>query len=121
MRPGSAGDGVDGGHHSTEHLVGVSVAVDDAKQAALAVPLDQRCGLVLVQLEPASDRFLGVVGALDELGDVKMPVVVRLEGTNVEEGRRILEEADFDFIVADQMASAAEKAVAAAGGAGEGA
>ena len=69
-----------------------------------------------------TDRIArGVVGALDELGDVKMPVVVRLEGTNVEEGRRILEEADFDFIVADQMASAAEKAVAAAGAAGEGA
>jgi succinyl-CoA synthetase beta subunit len=45
-------------------------------------------------------------------------VVVRLEGTNVEEGRRILREADFDFIVAEHMADAAEKAVAAAGGAG---
>lgn len=65
-----------------------------------------------------TDRIArGVVGALEELsadGPVTMPVVVRLEGTNVEEGRRVLEEADFDFIVADQMASAAEKAVAAA-------
>ena len=64
-----------------------------------------------------TDRIArGVVAALDELGDVEVPVVVRLEGTNVEEGRRILAEADFDFHVAGDMADAAEKAVAAAGG-----
>jgi succinyl-CoA synthetase beta subunit len=64
-----------------------------------------------------TDRIAsGVVAALDKLGDVTLPVVVRLEGTNVEEGRRILREADFDFIVADHMADAAQKAVTAAGG-----
>jgi succinyl-CoA synthetase beta subunit len=64
-----------------------------------------------------TDRIArGVVGAIEELGDVKIPVVVRLEGTNVEEGRRILREAPFQFIVAEQMADAAEKAVAAAKG-----
>ena len=34
-----------------------------------------------------------MVGAIEELGNVNLPVVVRLEGTNVEEGRRILSEA----------------------------
>ena len=64
-----------------------------------------------------TDRIArGVVAALDELGEVGVPVVVRLEGTNVEEGRRILAEADFEFVVAGEMADAAEKAVAAAGG-----
>jgi succinyl-CoA synthetase beta subunit len=64
-----------------------------------------------------TDRIArGVVGALEELGGVEIPVVVRLEGTNVEEGRRILREAPFPFIVAEQMADAAEKAVAAAKG-----
>ena len=64
-----------------------------------------------------TDRIArGVVAALTELADVSLPVVVRLEGTNVEEGRRILQEADFDFIVADEMADAAEKVVAAAKG-----
>ncbi len=64
-----------------------------------------------------TDRIArGVVAALDELGEVPVPVVVRLEGTNVEEGRRILAEADFDFIVAGEMADAAAKVVAAAGG-----
>ena len=62
-----------------------------------------------------TDRIArGVVGAIEELGDIKVPVVVRLEGTNVEEGRRILREAPFHFIVAEQMADAAEKAVSAA-------
>jgi succinyl-CoA synthetase beta subunit len=57
-----------------------------------------------------------VVGAIEELGDVQVPVVVRLEGTNVDEGRRILREAAFQFIVASDMADAAEKVVAAAKG-----
>jgi succinyl-CoA synthetase beta subunit len=64
-----------------------------------------------------TDRIArGVVGALAELPDVKLPVVVRLEGTNVEQGRAILRQADYDFILAEHMADAAEKVVAAAGG-----
>ena len=65
-----------------------------------------------------TDRIArGVVAALEELGNVEVPVVVRLEGTNVEIGRQVLQEAEFDFIIADQMADAAEKVVAAAKGA----
>jgi succinyl-CoA synthetase beta subunit len=61
-----------------------------------------------------TDRIAnGVVAALRELGGAKIPVVVRLEGTNVEEGRRILRESEFDFLVADTMADAAKKVVAA--------
>ncbi len=64
-----------------------------------------------------TDRIArGVVAAIEELGDVRVPVVVRLEGTNVEQGRAILEEAAFDFIVAQPMADAAAKVVAAAEG-----
>ncbi len=63
-----------------------------------------------------TDRIAsGVVAALQELGNVTLPVVVRLEGTNVEQGRQILRDADFHFIVAEHMADAAEKVVAAAG------
>jgi succinyl-CoA synthetase beta subunit len=43
-------------------------------------------------------------------------VVVRLEGTNVDEGRAILRAAPFDFVLAADMGDAAAKAVAAAGG-----
>jgi succinyl-CoA synthetase beta subunit len=64
-----------------------------------------------------TDRIArGVVAAIEHLGNVMLPVVVRLEGTNVEEGRRILREAPFPFIVAEQMADAAQKVVAAAKG-----
>jgi succinyl-CoA synthetase beta subunit len=62
-----------------------------------------------------TDRIArGVVGAIEELGNVELPVVVRLEGTNVEEGRRILAEAPFPFILAKDMADAGEKVVTAA-------
>jgi succinyl-CoA synthetase beta subunit len=57
----------------------------------------------------------GVVAAAREIG-TKMPIVVRLEGTNVEGGRRILEESGLAFQVADGMADAAQKVVAAAAG-----
>jgi succinyl-CoA synthetase beta subunit len=62
-----------------------------------------------------TDRIArGVVDGIAEVGDVHLPVVVRLEGTNVEEGRRILRDADFQFIVADGMSDAATKVVEAA-------
>ncbi|MCZ6507234.1 MAG: ADP-forming succinate--CoA ligase subunit beta [Acidobacteria bacterium] len=64
-----------------------------------------------------TDRIAaGVVDALADLGDLDTTVVVRLEGTNVEQRRQILRDADFDFIVAEDMGDAAQKAVAAAGG-----
>jgi len=55
----------------------------------------------------------GVANAVDTAG-VEVPVIVRMEGTNVAEGRRILAESKFDFIVAEGMQDAATKAVAAA-------
>ena len=55
----------------------------------------------------------GVVGAAKNLG-VKVPVVVRLEGTNVEEGRRVIRESGLNFTVASGMKDAAEKVVALA-------
>jgi succinyl-CoA synthetase beta subunit len=56
----------------------------------------------------------GVVGAARNLG-VKVPVVVRLEGTNVEEGQRVIRESGLGFTVANGMRDAAEKVVALAG------
>jgi len=55
----------------------------------------------------------GVVGAAKNLG-VKVPVVVRLEGTNVEEGQRVIRESGLGFTVATGMKDAAEKVVALA-------
>ncbi|GBC87053.1 Succinate--CoA ligase [ADP-forming] subunit beta [bacterium HR12] len=44
---------------------------------------------------------------------IEVPIVVRLAGTNVEEGRRILGESGLDLIVADDLDDGARKAVAA--------
>lgn len=52
----------------------------------------------------------GVVGAAREL-NVRVPIVVRMEGTNVDKGREILEHSGFNFTVADGMKDAAEKVV----------
>ncbi len=57
----------------------------------------------------------GVVTAARQVG-VEVPVVVRLEGTNVERGREILQSSGLRFLVADGMKDAAEKVVAAAAG-----
>ena len=54
----------------------------------------------------------GVVGAARTLG-LDKPLVVRLEGTNVEEGKRIMAESGLDIIPADNLADAAAKIVAA--------
>ena len=55
----------------------------------------------------------GVVEAANKTG-LQLPVVLRLEGTNVEQGREILKESRLNFIVAETMKDAAEKVVAAA-------
>ncbi len=54
----------------------------------------------------------GVVKAYQTL-DIRMPVIVRLAGTNVEEGRRILDTSGLPIITADTLADAAQKAVTA--------
>jgi succinyl-CoA synthetase beta subunit len=56
----------------------------------------------------------GVVAAAEEV-KLSIPLVVRLEGTNVEEGRKVLAESGLDLIVGEGMADAAEKVVAAVG------
>ncbi|MBP7416582.1 MAG: succinate--CoA ligase subunit beta, partial [Pyrinomonadaceae bacterium] len=56
----------------------------------------------------------GVVAAYRNLG-MTIPIVARLEGTNVEEGRRVLNESGIGIQTAQGMQDAAEKVVAAAG------
>jgi len=57
----------------------------------------------------------GVVEAARKT-NIQLPVVLRLEGTNVEEGRRILKESGLNFVIAQTMKDAADKVVAAAKG-----
>jgi succinyl-CoA synthetase beta subunit len=58
----------------------------------------------------------GVVAAAKDL-QLKVPVVVRMEGTNVELGQKILRESGLNFTIADGMKDGAQKVVALAGGA----
>jgi succinyl-CoA synthetase beta subunit len=58
------------------------------------------------------DVARGVLGAVDMLGELSQRLVVRLDGTNAEEGRRLLDEANIaNLVSAEKMVEAAEKAV----------
>jgi len=57
----------------------------------------------------------GVVAAVKEVG-LQVPLVVRLEGTNVEEGKAIINNSDVDVIAADDLKDGAQKIVAAVKG-----
>ncbi len=58
----------------------------------------------------------GIIQAVKEVG-VDVPVVVRLEGTNVNEGKAALAKSGLDLLTAEDLSDAAQKAVAAVGGA----
>ena len=57
----------------------------------------------------------GVIAAVKELG-VPVPIVIRMKGTNVDEGKKLLAESGLNFTNADTMADAADSVVALAGG-----
>jgi succinyl-CoA synthetase beta subunit len=57
----------------------------------------------------------GVIAAVRQL-NVTLPVVIRMEGTNVEAGKRMLRESGLNFTTADTMSEAAERVVALAAG-----
>ena len=84
---------------------------------AFEISTDTPLGQYAVVITGPTGRAVaeGVVTAAKKVG-VKVPVVVRLEGTNVERGKEILKESGLTFQVADSMRDAAEKVVAAAEG-----
>jgi len=100
--------------------VGGSASQEAVANAFRLVVSDKAVRAVLINIFGGiarTDRIArGVVDGIASLGEIDVPVVVRLEGTNVEEGRRILREATFQFIVAEGMTDAAEKVVGAAKG-----
>jgi len=57
----------------------------------------------------------GIINAAKTV-KLSMPLVVRLEGTNVERGKQLLKESGIELIAADDLADAAQKVVKAAGG-----
>jgi succinyl-CoA synthetase beta subunit len=90
---------------------------EKVKQAFKLILLDENVRAILVNIFGGIVRCdliaEGVVAAAQELG-VGVPLVVRLQGTNAELGRKILADSGLDITPADTLREAAEKAVAAA-------
>ena len=96
--------------------VGGGASVDQIKNALRILLSDPNVKAVLINIFGGILRCdvlaEGVVQAAKDIG-VSLPIVVRLEGTNVEEGRAILKNSDLDFEVAADMADAARRVCAA--------
>jgi malate-CoA ligase subunit beta len=108
---------VAGGEPANFLDIGGGASPERVQKAFRAVLKDKNVKALLVNVFAGINRCdwvaKGVVEAIKEL-EIKHPVVVRLAGTNVEEGRKILEQASVSVITADTLGEAAEKAVAAA-------
>ena len=98
--------------------VGGGASQERVEQAFKILLADENVKAVLINIFGGIVRCdmvaNGVVAAAKNLG-VSIPIVARLEGTNVEEGRRVLRESGIGIIPAEGMNDAAEKVVAAAG------
>jgi len=95
--------------------VGGGATEDAVKNAFRIILQDPAVKAVLVNIFGGIMRCdvvaAGIVNAAKEIG-IQVPVVVRLEGTNVEEGKKILAESGLNLIVAADLKDAAEKVVA---------
>ena len=94
--------------------VGGGASAEQVKNAFRILLSDKSVKAVLINIFGGILRCdtlaTGVVNAAREL-NIQVPIVIRMEGTNVELGRKILAESGFNFTVADGMKDAAEKVV----------
>ena len=96
---------VGGGATAERVAEAFKIVLSNAKVAAILVNIFGgivRCDLIAE----------GIISAVKEIG-VSVPVVVRLEGTNVEKGRALLAASGLAIIAAEDLTDAAKKAVAA--------
>ena len=97
--------------------VGGGANADQIKNAFRILMMDKNVKAVLINIFGGILRCdvlaAGVIAAVTDLG-VPVPIVVRMEGTNVEEGKRMLKESGLKFATADSMGEAAEKVVSLA-------
>ncbi len=100
--------------------VGGGASAEQIKNAFRLLISDDQVKAVLINIFGGIlrvDRLAeGVIAAVKEL-DVKIPIVIRAEGTNVELGKKMLAESGLNFLTADSMQEAADKVVAQLGGA----
>src|SRR4029078_7851916 len=97
--------------------IGGGASPERVTKSVKAVLRDRNVKAILVNVFAGINRCdwvaKGVVDAVKEL-EITMPIVVRLAGTNVEEGRKIIDNSGLAVISAETLADAAKKAVAAA-------
>ena len=111
LHGGSPANFLDVGGSATEERVmeAFKIILSDTKVKAILVNIFggiMKCDVIAA----------GVIAAAKQIG-LNVPLVVRLEGTNVDIGKKLLAESGIDLISADGMKDAAEKVVAAAKGA----
>ena len=96
--------------------VGGGASPERTEKAFRLVLADENVKAMLVNIFAGINRCdwiaEGVVEAVRKI-DMKIPLIVRLSGTNVEQGRKIIAESGLSIITADTLAEAAEKAVQA--------
>ena len=95
--------------------VGGGANAEQIKNAFRILMADKNVKAVLINIFGGILRCdvlaAGVIAAVKELG-VPVPIVIRMEGTNVEMGKQMLKESGLNFTTADTMSEAAEKVVA---------
>lgn len=96
--------------------IGGGASPDRVAKAFRLVQTDEKVKAILVNIFAGINRCdwvaEGLVQALEKT-DLKVPLVVRLAGTNVEQGKKILKESNLPIITADTLAEAADKVVKA--------
>ena len=99
--------------------VGGGANADQIKNAFRILMMDKNVKAVLINIFGGILRCdvlaAGVIAAVKDLG-VPVPIVIRMKGTNVEEGKKMLAESGLNFATADTMGEAADKVVAVVGG-----
>ena len=98
--------------------VGGGANVDQVTEAFRILLADKNVKAVLVNIFGGIMRCTTIASAIVEAYKqvgFNVPLVVRLEGTEVQEGRKILAESDVDIVAAEDLTDAANKVVAAAG------
>lgn len=98
--------------------VGGGAKTDQVTEAFRILLGDENVKAVLVNIFGGIMQCTTIAGAVLEAYKTvgfNVPLVVRLEGTEVEEGRKMLAESDVDIITAEGLTDAAKKVVAAAG------
>jgi succinyl-CoA synthetase beta subunit len=99
--------------------VGGGANADQIKNAFRILMMDKNVKAVLINIFGGILRCdvlaAGVIAAVKDLG-VPVPIVIRMKGTNEEEGKKMLADSGLNFATADTMGEAANKVVALAGG-----